>query len=138
MLLLIVTPTILYAPMNFASASCFAHMKIDYVLKMAAVFQLVGCWIRPLSFLGPDYFWLLTTGTFVFFISNPLVLNAITTIANLWFSDDDRAKATAIAGLMAPLGSLLGLGLTGAISTGLEEHPDQDVCMEKFEIILWI
>ena len=37
-LLLIVTPTILYAPMNFASASCFAHLKIDYVLKMAAVF----------------------------------------------------------------------------------------------------
>ena len=87
--------------MNFASASCFAHMKIDYVLKMATVFQLVGCWIRPLSFLGPDYFWLLTLGTFVFFISNPLVLNAITTIANLWFSDDERAKATAIAGLMA-------------------------------------
>lgn len=118
--------------MNFASASCFAHMKIDYVLKMAAVFQLVGCWIRPLSFLGPDYFWLLTLGTFVFFISNPLVLNAITTIANLWFSDDDRAKATAIAGLMAPLGSLLGLGLTGAISTGMEEQPEQDICMDKF------
>ena len=35
--LLLVTPTILYAPMNFLSATLFAHTKINYVLKAAAL-----------------------------------------------------------------------------------------------------
>ena len=36
-ILLIVMPTILYAPMNFVAAWFFAHWKIDHVLKLAAV-----------------------------------------------------------------------------------------------------
>ena len=68
------TPTILYAPMNFASAALFAHWKIHQVLKLAAVFQFVGAWIRALSFID-DYnkFWLVGLGSFIFFIANPLV-----------------------------------------------------------------
>ena len=114
---MIVTPTFLYAPMNFAAASLFAHWKNHHVLKFAASVQLIGCWIRVFSFFGQEWFWLVALGTIIFFIANPLVLGSISVISNLWFSDDERAKATAIAGLMAPLGSLIGLALTGVFAT---------------------
>ena len=38
----------------------------------------------------------------------------------MWFSDEERGRATAIAGLMAPLGALLGLAMTGAIAAGVD------------------
>ena len=59
-------------------------------------------------------------GTFIYFTASPLILNALSVISNLWFADDERAQATAIAGLMAPLGSLFGLGLTGFIAAGMD------------------
>ena len=70
-------------------------------------------------------------GSFIFFSANPLVLNSISLIGNLWFSDDERAKATAIAGLMAPVGALIGLAMTGVFASGIDST-DPEICMERF------
>jgi len=62
-ILFIAMPTLLYAPMNFAAAWFYAHFKIHHVLKSAALLQLLGGWIRALSFIGdPGNFWLLMMG----------------------------------------------------------------------------
>ena len=128
---LIFVPTVLYAPMNFASASYFSRKKIHHTLRMAASIQLLGSWIRALSFVGPQYYWLVAFGSVIFALANSLIMNSISTIANLWFADDERARATAIAGLMVPMGTLLGLGLAGAISTTID--PDiKSECMHGF------
>lgn len=47
-------------------------------------------------------------------------MNAMSVVANMWFADNERAKATAISGLMGPLGALLGLGLAGAVAAGMD------------------
>ena len=76
-------------------------------------------------------------GTFIFFAANPLVLNSISLIGNLWFSDDERAKATAIAGLMAPMGALVGLAMTGALASGIDST-DPEICMNRFKLIVFV
>ena len=85
----------------------------------------------------PGQFWFLFVGTFIFFIANPLILNSISVIANLWFADDERARCTAICGLMAPLGSLLGLAMTGVIAAGVNSDSQSD-CLSRFEEIIYI
>lgn len=76
-------------------------------------------------------------GTTIFFSANPLILNSISVIANLWFGDDERARCTAICGLMAPLGSLLGLAMTGVIAAGVDSDNQQD-CLSRFKELLYI
>ena len=73
----------------------------------------------------------------IFFIANPFVLNSISLIANLWFADLERARATAISGLMPSLGSIVGLGMAGAIATGVDGDSPPSLCMDKFKVIVY-
>lgn len=131
-ILFITLPTLLYAPTNFIAVWLHARMRINSVLYLAAAMQLAGTWLRCLSFIGDPEgkFWILMMGTFVFFLPNPLILNMTSKIANLWFAQNEIARATAISGLMAPLGSLLGLALTGVIATGVNVDDPVD-CMNR-------
>ena len=73
-----------------------------------------------------DELWILLAGTIIFILSSPIVLNSISLVQNVWFGDEERAKATAIAGLTSPLGSLTGLVLSGALSAGAEVTDQSD------------
>ena len=75
--------------------------------------------------------------TTIFFTANPLILNSIAVIANVWFADDERAQAMAIASLMAPLGSLLGLTISGVIAAGVDETDPVD-CYNRFTSMVYI
>jgi len=46
-----------------------------------------------------------------------LILNAIGLVCTIWFGDDERGKATAIASLATPLGTLLSLMFTGVLTS---------------------
>ena len=99
----------------------------------------MGTWIRPLSFIGEPEgkFWIMMLGTFIFFLPNPLILNSTSKIVNLWFAKDELARATAVAGLMAPLGALLGLALTGVLAAGVDVDDPVD-CMNRLEKITYL
>ena len=124
--------------MNFFANWFFTNWKLNYVLYLAAFLQLAGGWIRTISFFGdPGNFWLLFLGTFVFFVANPFILNSISVIANTWFADNERARATAIAALMTPVGCLCGLGMTGVIARGMDKD-SPIVCMERLQSMVYI
>ena len=59
-------------------------------------------------------------GTAIIFLANPIVLNSMSQFSNIWFADKERSKATAIAGLMTPFGSFLGLTISAALTVGVE------------------
>ena len=105
---------------------------------LAAALQLLGTWIRALSFIGEPEgkFWILALGTFIFFLANPFILNSISIISNLWFGADELARSTAISGLMAPLGALLGLGVAGIFSAGVQIDDPVD-CMQRLKKIVY-
>ena len=123
--------------MNFAAAWSFSHMRLHHVLYLAAALQFIGGWIRVLGFLD-DKFWIEALGMLIFFVASPMILNSISLIANLWFADNERARATAISGLMPSLGSIIGLGMTGVIAAGVDEDSSADLCMEKFNVIIYV
>ena len=137
-IILIVLPGLIFAPVNFAAAWFFANWKINKILICAALLQLVGGWFRALSFIREPQrgsFSIIILGTFIFFLASPFILNSISIIANMWFAEKERARAMAIAGLMAPLGSLLGLGLTGYIIIGINDDPVE--CMNRLKKIVY-
>jgi len=70
-------------------------------------------------------------------LTNPFVLSVISLIANLWFGDHERNRAAAIIGLMAPVGSLIGLGLAGALAAGVDSADPID-CMDRLELIVYV
>ena len=65
------------------------------------------------------------------------MLSVISLIANLWFGDHERNRAAAIIGLMAPVGSLIGLGLAGALAAGVDSADPID-CMDRLELIVYV
>ena len=91
-----------------------------------------------MSFIGEPEgkFWILALGTFIFFLANPFVLNSISLIANMWFGADELARATALAGLMAPLGALIGLAITGSFAAGVDIESSQD-CLKRLKEIVY-
>ena len=108
------------------------------MLYLAAFLQFTGGWIRATSFLSdPGEYWLMFLGTLLFFMANPFILNSISVIANTWFADDERARATAIAALMTPIGCLCGLGLTGVVAHGMVKDDPTD-CMQRLQTICYI
>jgi MFS family permease len=135
-ILLIVLPTILYPFCNFAASWFFAHWRFHKVLYLASTIMLTGSWVRALSFVGDQFFWPMFLGTFIFFTAVPFILNSMSIVSNMWFPDNERARATAISGLMAPLGSLVGLGMTGAIAAGMDVD-DKEQCMNRLQQIVY-
>lgn len=59
-------------------------------------------------------------------IGNPIVLNAISVVANLWFADNERAKATSLAGIAVTMGSILGFTITGIVAAGVDRTDRED------------
>ena len=87
-IVLLIIPSTVYIPMSFVSAQLYNRMRTHHVVYLAAVFQILGCWTRSLAFISGTSFWPIILGTTVYVLSIPMLLSAISLIANLWFSDD--------------------------------------------------
>ena len=90
----------------------------------------MGCWVRSLAFHAGHQFWPILAGTAIYVLALPMCTNAISLIANLWFSDDQRATATSLISLSMPLGTMLSLLITGLIAAGLDDTDAAD-CLER-------
>jgi len=62
--LLVSLPGLVYAPTNLPAFWFFARWKVNKLLSCAAVLQVLGGWIRALSFIQEDRgtFWILVFG----------------------------------------------------------------------------
>ena len=120
---MITTPTLMFAPITYITTVTMADWKSHNLLKLATIVQVVGGWIRVLSFTwGDGQFWVLFLGTTIFFVSLPIALNSISLVVNIWFGESERSRATAIASLMVPMGCFIGLAMTGLMAAGVDEN----------------
>lgn len=133
---LVTQPALLYPPFSFVGSYFFARFPIHYVLNMAMALILLGSWVRSLSFAGESpKFWVLFIGQMMIFMAQPLVMNSISTIANIWFADHERARSTAFSGTMNPIGAIVGLVLTGVIASGVDSDSPTD-CLDRLQEIV--
>lgn len=129
---LLILPSLLYIPMSFVTASLYNNLLVHHVVYIAAIIQLVGCWIRIFAFYSNQRFWPILIGTAIYVLALPLSANAVSLIANLWFPDDERATATSLMSLSMPLGTLISLLITGIVAAGLDETDPVD-CFNRIE-----
>lgn len=78
-------------------------------ILVSSALVLVGNWIRYAgSRAGPPRYGVVLFGQILIGFSQPFVLAAPTRFSNVWFSDQGRVSATAIATLANPFGGALG------------------------------
>ena len=135
--MLVLMPTIMYPTLNFATTYVFKLLRIQYVMYICAALQIIGCWLRALSFAGDGEIWLMLLGTFIFLATQTLCMNSISTIANTWFSENEIGQSTAISSLVMPVGSIVGLGLAGVVAAGIDVD-DPVECMDCLKQMVYI
>ena len=129
-------PTFVYVPMNFLANWFFANCKINYIMYMAAMLQLVGGWIRIISFMD-NSFWPLMLGSFIVCCSTAFCFNAMSLVANMWFPESERGKSTAWSSMMIIMGTIFGFTLTAFISAGMDRN-NPDECINRLKKIVYI
>lgn len=86
---------------------------------------LLGNWIRYAGTrASPPRFGVVMFGQILIGLSQPFVLAAPTRYSNLWFSDQGRVSATAIASLANPLGGALGQLVSPLWATNKSQIPN--------------
>ena len=88
----------------------YSHLKTATVLRVVFTILMVGSFIRAYCYID-DVYWTLVLGSSLCAACNPFLFNVQTTIANKWFTDNERATATALQTLGIPVGTVLGYGI---------------------------
>jgi predicted MFS family arabinose efflux permease len=79
---------------------------------ISALITLLGGWLRMLAMVN-DNFWWVVAGCTVVGAAAPFQMGGLSLIANYWFGDNERGKATSIMTISNPLGMLIGFAMQG-------------------------
>ena len=99
-------------PMTFVAVWAFANYSTNLVLRAATSLQFFGAMLRMLTIPTGD-FWPVLMGTILQACAAPFIINCQIVICNKWFSDKERALATALLTISLPLGTGLAFALNG-------------------------
>ena len=100
------------APITLISVWMYSRFSTSGVLRFTVTLLMLGSALRALCFFT-DSFWPVAVGSFLCSCCNPFFLNCMTIIANRWFTDTERALATALLVVGSPVGVGFSYGLTG-------------------------
>ena len=101
------------APMTFVSIWIYSHFSTSTVLRGVVTLLLVGTGFRALCYFT-NSFWPVAVGAYFCSCCNAFLLNVINIVANKWFTDKERALATALLVVMSPIGVGVSYGMTGS------------------------
>jgi hypothetical protein len=95
------------------------------VIIIASGLILVGNWLRYAGTkANGGIFGLVMFGQLLIGLAQPFVLSSPTRYSDLWFSDQGRTSATALATLANPLGAALGQLVDSFLVNGPEDVPN--------------
>lgn len=90
-------------PSFIAATQLYNVLTLRKVLLICSIMVLIGAWIRLLT--KPfDNMWWLIAGQTIIGISSPLTTGGVSIIANYWFADNERARATSLMMASNPFG----------------------------------
>ena len=114
-----------FIPMSIIVSLMFHYMKDVYVYRLSAIIMLLGSWLRLLAFTGSTSFWVLLSSNSFFVLSAPILLNGLSRMIISWFQVRESNTATAVIGIGATFGGLLGNGIPGIFAAGLDVHDSE-------------
>ena len=109
------------APMTLISVWVYSRFSTSGVLRCVVTLQVAGAACRALCFFT-ESFWPVAIGSYLCSCCNPFFLNVMTIIANRWFTDNERALATALLIIGSPIGVGVSYGLTGYWFIGIKDQ----------------
>ena len=99
-------------PMTFVSIWVYSHFKVSDVLRVIVSVQMFGAALRSLCTFNDSYE-AVAIGSILVACCNAFFINAQTIIVNKWFTDKERALATALYLVASPIGGGASFGMTG-------------------------
>ena len=115
-------------PMTFVAVWAFAKFSANFVLRAATSLQYFGAMFRLIT-IASGWFWPVLFGTILQACAAPFIINSQIVICNKWFSDKERALATALLTISMPLGTALAFALTGTYF--VDENSDNKRNLEQ-------
>lgn len=82
-------------PMTLLSIWAFSNYNAMNVLRFVVSLMMIGSLLRAVCFWN-DRFWPVVIGSYISNCCNAFFINVQAIIANKWFTDKERALATAI------------------------------------------
>jgi nitrate/nitrite transporter NarK len=104
------------------------------VMAIGAGLMIVGAWTRSLAMLDNNYWWVVI-GQLIIACAGPTISSPISIIANNWFGDHERAKATSLMSLSNPLGSLVSFIIQAVYIAITEEKTKNLTTAEAQQIV---
>lgn len=124
---------ILFIPCIFPANYLIDKTGIRVPVYFASATLLAGAWIRLL--VNTDFYFVIA-GQVIMAIGQPFMLSAPAKLASLWFGDNERAIATTLGSLAAPLGAVTGFLLPLPIISESDETPKSHGRSVFFKYIL--
>ena len=94
---------LLFMPSFIVATQLYNTMTLRKVLLICSILIFIGSWMRLLS-KPLDSIWWLIAGQTIIGISSPLTTGGVSIIANYWFADNERGKATSFMMMSNPFG----------------------------------
>jgi hypothetical protein len=114
-----IAPSILYLPFTYLSVNMFMTMKRHDVLRIAAILQIGGAWLRYGAHISGSFWWVLL-GSYINQAATPIFLNAVSIMSTVWFDNKQRNLSTSLSSLSYVAGALFCLAITGIITGNLD------------------
>ena len=113
--------TAVFLPSFIITVWLYNTFSVRTVLIIAVVLLFVGAWIRMVAMVNDQFLWIVI-GQCIIQTNGPMTTGAISIIANYWFGDKERGRATSIMALSSPFGMLVSFFIQAAYSYRIEQQ----------------
>lgn len=113
--------TAVFLPAFIFTVWLYNSCSLKTVLIIASLLLFFGAWMRMLAMLNNNFFWIVI-GQCIIQANGPMTTGAISIIANFWFGDKERGRATSIMALSTPFGMLVSFFIQAFYSYRIEQH----------------
>ena len=106
---------IIFFPSFILTTKLYNVTELRNVLLICSGMLFVGSWLRMVVYFNKQFWWVIA-GQAIIGSSSPMTTCAVSIIANLWFGDAERGRATAFMLVSNPLGILVSFGIQAVYS----------------------
>jgi predicted MFS family arabinose efflux permease len=93
----------LFLPFFFLATQMYNRMSLRKVLLICSIIIFFGAWVRLLVMWNGNFWWLIL-GQTIIGLSSPITTGGVSVLANYWFADMERGRATSLMMVSNPLG----------------------------------
>lgn len=121
--MLVLPYILLFIPCVFPANYLIDNYGIRIPVFIASITLLIGSWLRLL--VNVDFYFVIA-GQVIIAIGQPFMLSAPAKLAAVWFGDNERAIATTLGSLAAPIGAVCGFLLPLPLIGEKDGTPDEN------------